>query len=229
MNKLIATKNVLESIRISGKDGDRPLCARVLTVDDEKAYGALRHTFFVNELQWVEENPRNPGIELDRFDPFSTHLGVWCGDELVAYMRLLPSDTPVNWMLDTDFRVVMEDSTYVGLMRDNAVEISRLVVAKPKGGPVESAEMAVAYMRLLFKLFYHVCLAAKWDRYYVVVQPVWIRAVKKHFPWFGFEPITKAYKFPDGTSALVATTELTTLEHLSASLQPAEHAWFSKV
>lgn len=228
MNNLIERNVALEALRFSAKDGDKKLCARILNASDETAIGKLRHQFFVEDCKWVPENPSTPGLELDRFDPFATHLGIFCDEDLVAYMRLLPSDTPVNWMLDTDFRVIMNETEYLSLLRENAIEISRLVLAKTEGDQLQVAETAAARMRLLFKLFYHVCLTMKWTRYYAVVQPMWVRAVRKHFPWFGFEPVSSTYKFADGTSAIVIGTDILTLERQSAN-HPAEHAWFTSI
>ncbi|MBV9468394.1 MAG: GNAT family N-acetyltransferase, partial [Abitibacteriaceae bacterium] len=112
--------------------------AHVINGTDEKEvrrYQALRYESFVVRKGWVTADPNHPGCEMDRYDPYCHHLGVFLGSHLSAYLRALPWQPHLGFMLEHEFRDLLPETAASGLSQEGVVEISRLVIAPlPDGG-----------------------------------------------------------------------------------------------
>lgn len=192
----------------------------------------LRHAYFVQERAWVCENEVAPGLDCDRYDPHALHLGVWQGDEVAAYLRVLPFDSALGFMLDNELSALLGPEERAALPRENAVELSRLVcrVGKRTEDGQGSAQGSPRLedprlLELLFKQFYQVSLERGFTRFYIVVEVGWLRLFARRLGVL-FHPLGAPYRFPDGTRTVAATA---TLEELEAGMRrhsEAKYEWY---
>ncbi len=83
----------------------------------EDAY-RLRYQVYVEEKGW--EPPNDTGLETDKWDKSSFHLGVYEGDTLKAYMRIV---LPVDGELPFCSKVKVEP----GFIHNTDAELSRFI------------------------------------------------------------------------------------------------------
>ncbi len=201
--------------------------------DEERLHRCyrLRHAYFVQERAWVGENEVAPGVECDRYDPHALHLGVWQGDEVAAYLRMVPFDGALGFMLDDELSALVSPEERAAMPRENAVEISRLVCRMGKSGEDGQGSSRLEDPRLvelLFKQLYRVSLERGFTRFYIVVEAGWLRLFARRFG-VPFRPIGRPYRFPDGTRTVAATA---TLEELEAGMRchdEAKYGWYREV
>ena len=65
---------------------DGPLVARYVNIPAEmESCGRLRFDYFCTARGWVQDHPEMAGLDIDRYDCGSHHLGVFEGGRVVAY------------------------------------------------------------------------------------------------------------------------------------------------
>jgi N-acyl-L-homoserine lactone synthetase len=160
---------------------------------------ALRADVFCRELQWV--GTRSDVVEVDDFDPHAVPIVVTApGGEVVATIRLVPSDRP--WMFDDVFRALLPDPA--ALRRAGSVEISRLAVAPAARRVRLSSGRTLA--DLLFKAAFNVCRSrdVRWV-YMVTSDVVGRRLMRGGLPC---DPIAAGTRMPDGVVAVPLELDL---------------------
>ncbi len=219
------TKSVMDSnfrfLLLSGGDIEISDCFR------------LRYAYFVQERAWVRANAETPGLERDDYDPHALHLGVWQGDRVAAYLRLLPFDPQVGFMIDRDLGALLTQEERQALPRENAVEISRLVCRMAQGQAGKSGQDGQGRcqlhdprpIELLFKQLYRVSLERGFTRFYIVVEAGWLRLFARRFG-VSFRPIGQPHRFPDGTRTVAATATLEELEAGMRGYSEAKFHWY---
>jgi N-acyl-L-homoserine lactone synthetase len=187
-----------------------------------RAYQELRYDHFVRERKWVEGSSLFPGQETDRYDAHCHHLGVFLGERLVSYLRMLPWTPEVGFMLDCEFRELLSEPDRENLLRAGSVEVSRLAVRDdpdalfPPRGRREATD-------LLFKLLYRVSLAHGYARLYVEVERRWLVAFRRRLP---FREFGVPHVFPDGTETVAAYADLAGLEEWLGQRSPEKLLWY---
>jgi N-acyl-L-homoserine lactone synthetase len=160
------------------------------------------------------------GEETDGYDEHALHLAVARDDCITAYLRVLPFDPAVGFMLDHELSAILSPQERDALPREGAVELSRLVwetrsqfqAGRGDDHPIE----------LLFRQLYQLSLERDFTRYYIVVEAGWLRPFARRFG-LPFQVIGQPHIFPDGTRTVVATA---TVEELEAGLQRYSEAKF---
>ncbi len=196
--------------------------ARVVTLDDTKMSDCfnLRYAYFVKQRGWVPEERCHNGEESDDYDSHALHLSVWGGEEIAAYLRVLPFDPTVGFMLDHELSAILSSQERAALPREGAVELSRLVCRM--GDCLRTSQGNDHPIELLFRQLYEVSLEKGFTRYYIVVEDSWLRPFARRFG-LPFQVIGQPYLFPDGTKTVAATA---TVEELEAGLQRHSQAKF---
>lgn len=201
--------------------------AQVVSPSDSTLFSAclrLRFDYFVRQKGWVEENKEFPGIDQDRYDPFSLHLAVFEGAEPVAYLRALPDISGLGFMLDHDFAPLLSSEAHSSLPRAGAIELSRLVCRANLSRTVRRGQPHP--VELLFKELYSQSKRRGFTQYYAVVEETWLKPFCCRFS-FPFHALEAPYTFPDGTRTVVASA---TVPDIEASLQksnPQKWAWYA--
>jgi len=184
----------------------------------------LRHRIFVQQRGWVPEDPGCPGLERDCYDAFSCHLAVFKDDQLVAYLRALPWRPGCGFMLEQEFLPLLLPEAQRCFVQDNAVELTRLVVAP---APSLALREVPLVSELLFKLFYQLAQRQGWEHIYIVVEQGWLPLFARRFG-FQFEPQGRPHTFPDGTRTVAAHARLSDFEASLALHRPDKLAWYRK-
>lgn len=204
-------------------------CARLIDSADEdavRAYQSLRYECFVERKGWVKDDPSNPGLEIDHYDPHCYHLGVFQetlgGLQLVAYLRALPWQEHPGLMLQHEFDDLVSPAAVGRLAQTGNVEISRLVVA-PLPGSDRSSSLAIA--ELLFKLVYGLGKRLGWRAYYIVLEEAWLRILNRRFA-IPFAPLGTPQTYADGTRTLAAYASCEAMEQSMQGSAPAKYSWY---
>ncbi len=185
----------------------------------------LRYGYFVQERGWVPEDIAVPGLERDGYDEHCLHLGVWDDHGVAAYLRVLPFEPLVGFMLDRELSCVLSHEEREALPREGAVELSRLVVrpdvasGRDDGGvhPVEE----------VFKALYRASKERGFSRFYVVVEQGWLRPFAHRFG-VPFRVLGTPHVFPDGTKTVAGVA---TLEEFEAGVRrhsQTKYAWYQE-
>lgn len=185
----------------------------------------LRHSYFVKQRDWVRENPEVPGIERDDYDPHCLHLGVWDEAGVAAYLRVLPFDLDIGFMLDRELCCLLRHEEREASPRENAVELSRLVV-RPDVSLYADPDQAHP-VELLLKELYRVAKERDFTRFYIVVEQSWLQPFSRRFG-LPFQTIGTPHLFPDGTKTVAA---MATLEELEAGMRrhsAAKFQWYQQ-
>lgn len=190
--------------------------------DEVRAYQALRHEWFVSRRGWVKDDPAMPGCEVDGYDPYCHHLGVFQEAQLVAYIRALPWQAEPGLMLQHEFRDLVCEQAFKKLGQAGDVELSRLIVAPPPGS-ARSETIAIA--ELLFKLVYSLGKRLEWSIYYIVLEEAWLRILNRRFA-LSFTPLGEPHVYPDGTRTLAAHAGSDTLEQSMLAMAPEKYQWY---
>jgi N-acyl-L-homoserine lactone synthetase len=193
------------------------------TNDEEiRAYQSLRYEHFVLRKGWVGADPSRPGRETDRYDSHCHHLGVFEGQHLVAYLRVLPWQDDSGFMLEHEFRDLVPVDAVNGLRREGTVEISRLIVVPPPGtGRSQTAAIA----ELLFKLVYGLGKRLGWAAYCIVVEEAWLRILNRRFE-IPFAPLGEIHTYADGTRTLAAQARCDAAEQSMLETSPDKYGWY---
>ena len=168
----------------------------------------LRHCYFVQERGWVAEDPRSPGRETDRYDEQAVHFALTSGPDVTAYLRALPFDPSLGFMLDNELSAILSPSERRNLRREGALELSRLVCGPRKCG---SRTKERHPLEVLLKSLYRFSKARDFRTFYVVVEPSWLKPFERHFG-LPFRIVGNPYTFPDGTTTVAAVASLHELE-----------------
>ncbi len=186
----------------------------------------LRHAYFVQCRQWVPESCVHSGLEQDGYDAHALHLGIWDEEGVAAYLRVLPFEPRVGFMLDRELSCVLTEEERYSLPREGSVELSRLVVRSDvlahryrgaKSYPVE----------LLLKRLYQVSKERGFTRFYIVVEAGWLRPFARRFG-LPFSIIGTPHTFPDGTKTVAAMATLEELEVGMRRHSAAKYAWYQQ-
>ncbi len=161
------------------------LCIREIEnkQDHLKAY-RLRHEVYCEFLHWVESSP--DGLEIDRYDIFSTSLGVFTqGGEVLGVIRMIPSGQ--LFMLEREFQNLVSPKHHIRKEPDTA-EITRLTTLVPLHLKVTKQQRVSL---LLYKGVYHWSLLNGVRYLYFVVEERFFRVLKRvGFPCLAVGPIT---------------------------------------
>ncbi|MDA8170045.1 MAG: hypothetical protein M0Z59_10185 [Nitrospiraceae bacterium] len=184
-----------------------------------KAY-LLRHEVFAGELRWVPETADK--LEIDVYDhSAATGFGVFFKEELLAYIRFVPSGYP--FMIDNEFSMLVDAGHKVRRAADTG-ETSRFCVsrraraASPLGYPV---------FMFLLKGLYHWCLRQDTRYLYTVVEAKVLRLLcARGFPC---RPIGRPVVMPDGTQAAAVILDWRAFELSNKKTRPVMCEWFSTV
>jgi len=141
----------------------------------------LRHDTFVKKLKWLPEN--STGYERDSYDDFSTILYVVSNASgvVVGTIRVINSDH--EFMLDKDFKPLVESSPEYEHSKDSA-EISRFTVEN-----VENRSKAVV-IQMLFELLERWVLENKKKYLYFVTTNKYANELRFSYG-ISFSPIGK--------------------------------------
>lgn len=190
--------------------------------DEVRGYQTLRYEWFVIRKAWVKEDPNHPGCEIDHYDPYCLHLGVFKDMQLVGYLRVLPWQEHLGLMLQHEFQDLISPEAAPQLAQESNVEISRLVVAPLQGSSrAESAHIA----ELLFKLLYCLGKRLQWKTYYIVLEEAWLRVLNRRFG-IPFAPLGEPYTYPDGTHTLAASASCQAMEEAMLARAPDKYQWY---
>jgi N-acyl-L-homoserine lactone synthetase len=221
----ITTDFLLGGTTSSRVGGDAGTFARQINLSEPNevtAFQELRYDYFVRQRGWVTPDPDLPLREADAYDAFAHHLAVFKGDLVVAYVRVLPGNSPCGFMLEREFHSLLPATGPTIEMSKHSIELSRLVVAPPPILPI--SEMR-AVTELLFKLLYWMSLHLDWQDYYIVVEQDWISVFNRRFH-LPFQPLGQPFIFPDGTRTVAAHARVADLESALACSAPHKLAWY---
>jgi N-acyl-L-homoserine lactone synthetase len=190
---------------------------KTLTTEEElvKSY-RLRHLIFSETLRWVSKSPGN--LEVDEYDGFAVPFGVFRGDEMLAYIRLVLSKD--YYMLEKDFRVLVRNGHHIRKDPDTG-ETSRFCVH-----PEARADKVAGYnvYMFLFKGLYTWCCTHDVRFLYTVVEEKIYRLLcARGFPC---KPVGDSITMEDGTVALAVTVDWREFEMLNTAKRPGLLAWF---
>lgn len=229
MNPLTTCPNT-ENVLWAGPDGQRIEAVRRHSVlrDDPASLEEclrLRYGYFVETRGWVGANPQEPGIERDGYDEHCLHLAAWDGQGVAAYLRVLPFDPLVGFMLDRELSCLLSREEREALPREGAVELSRLVVRpdvllRRDHGQVHPVEE-------VFKALYRASRERGFSRFYVVVEQGWLRPFARRFG-VPFHLIGTPHVFPDGTSTVAGVATLDEFEAGVRRHNPDKLAWYQE-
>jgi len=151
--------------------------------DQLKAY-RLRHSVYCDFLHWVEPSP--DGLEIDRYDVFSTTLGVLTkAGDLLGVIRIIQSDH--LFMMEKEFRNLVSSDHRIRKECDTA-EITRLTTLVPLHLTVTNQRRVSL---LLYKGVYHWSLLNGVRYLYFVVEERFFRVLKRvGFPCLAIGPVT---------------------------------------
>lgn len=193
--------------------------------EELKACFRLRYCYFVEQRGWVKENLETPGLERDGYDDHALHIGVWDEQGVAAYLRALPFNPQVGFMLDRELSCLLSDEQRQDLSREGAVELSRLVVrpdvlsCRPCAGPHA--------VELLLRRLYHQAKGHGFGRFYIVVEEGWLAPFARRFG-LPFQAVGAPRVFPDGTKTVAATATLADLEAGMLRHSAAKYAWYQE-
>lgn len=165
----------------------------------------LRYDYFVRQRGWVALESA-PDEERDHYDDRALHLAVFSGEEVRAYLRILPHDPVLGFMLDHDFAALLSEQERNELPRAGAIEISRLVC---RFGKAESD--GVHPLQLLLRLLHQVSVEQGFERSYIVVEHSWLRPFIRRFG-VPFQVVGQPHTFAGGTRTVAATATLAELK-----------------
>lgn len=197
----------------AGDDAEMEACLR------------LRYRYFVEQRAWVKADEMRPGLEQDDYDAHALHLSVWDEDGVAAYLRALPHDPQVGFMLDHELSCLLNEGGRHNLKREGAVELSRLVMRpdvalKMSGKQPHPIEM-------LLKRLYRLSKERGFTSFYIVVEQGWLLPFARRFG-LPFQLIGTPHVFPNGTKTVAA---MATLEELEAGMRrhsAKKYAWYQE-
>lgn len=185
----------------------------------------LRYRYFVEQRAWVKANEMRPGVESDGYDAHALHLSVWDEDGVASYLRALPHNPQVGFMLDHELSCLLTEGERHKLPREGAVELSRLVMRpdvalKMSGKQPHPVEM-------LLKRLYRLSKERDFSCFYIVVEQRWLVPFARRFG-LPFQLIGTPHVFPDGTKTVAA---MATLEELEAGMRhhsTQKYVWYQE-
>jgi N-acyl-L-homoserine lactone synthetase len=210
------TKSVMDSLALATST---PL----INEAELKACFRLRHDYFVRQRGWVAKEKCQNEEETDVYDPHAFHLSVSENEAVTAYLRVLPFDPTVGFMLDHELSDVLCAEARIALPRDKAVELSRLVCRERNN--FQEPQNGRHPMEHLFKQFYHLSLRQGFNRFYIVVETSWLRLFARRFG-LSFRVLGQPHTFPDGTQTVAAVATLEELEAGIRNHNPAKFQWY---
>lgn len=180
----------------------------------------LRHKIYCEFLKWVESSP--DGLEMDRYDFFSTSLGVFSQDEeLVGVIRIIPSGQ--LFMLEKEFRNLVSLDRRIRKEKDTA-EITRLTTLAPlhhKGLKQHQVSL------LLYKGVYQWSLFNRIRYLYFVVEERFFRVLKRvGFPCLAVGPVTT---LRDGVKAVATILDWEVFRSETGMYRPDFLKWITNL
>jgi len=181
----------------------------------EQAY-RIRHTVFAEQLAWV---PRVPlCLDTDKYDAWSTSIGVFDDACMVATMRI--TQAPAQFMLESEFGQALLGGHEVRKVPDT-FEISRFAVDPT----MKTAGLSFSLFMILLKGIY------QWGRLhdsfmvYFVVEHRLLRAIQRlKIP---AQAIAEAVLIPPANVRTVAAVlDLDELREKADEVRPGLVAWF---
>jgi len=171
-------------------------------MDEIGAILKLRHDIYCNELKWVEPNPA--GIEQDNYDNLAVYFGVFAQDGLLlGTSRIIPSNS-YGFMVDNEFKRLVDPKKIKNIDLKNTVEVSRLAVRSNSRGNKINGRLISEYLYLGMY---------KWSKVHRIKY--WIFVVEKSFLDYlinrysmVLKLLGEGYKFEDGIFAVPALLEL---------------------
>jgi N-acyl-L-homoserine lactone synthetase len=134
-------------------------------------------------------------------------------------------------MLDREFSCLLSASEHASLIRDNALEISRLVVAphlRTRAAIAQSRERSTPHpVELLLKALYQLSREQGIEHYYMVVETTWLKPFTRRFH-LPLIPIGSPYTFPDGTETIAVYASLTHMEEHIKLHDPRRYHWYQE-
>lgn len=152
VRKQRASLNILTSNK---SEEDYRVCSNVcssrkLDFSESKIFGRLRWEIFVEQLNWIDGDRKNR-IELDKYDKYAIHFGVFKGSRLVGYLRLLKAGNPEGLLMENTFFQKLWPRGFS--IPADSMEISRFCI---EGGFRRDKENNRRYISLLlFKQVYN--------------------------------------------------------------------------
>ncbi|UJX41727.1 GNAT family N-acetyltransferase [Desulfovibrio sp. JY] len=186
----------------------------------EVAY-RLRHKVFAEELGWVHQSKQR--LERDAYDKGAEHFGVFRGEKLLSYLRLV---SPPCYMLDTDFSNLVSTKHKLRKMNDTR-EVSRLCVSMDeRDTKVNTAIGSVGVSMLLYRCVYRRCVEINVRYLYLVVEYKVFRLLKM----FGFpcKCVGEPTRMPDGVIAVAAIMDWREFEDTNERKRPDFMVWFNQ-
>jgi acyl homoserine lactone synthase len=170
---------------------------KVLTHKEEldKAY-KLRYKIFCKELKWLPLNKEEKDI--DKYDEYSIHFGVFSSEKLVAYSRIVLPDR--FFMLEEVFKDLLPENYSLRKEKDT-VEISRVAIDQP----FRSSNNSEIIKLLLFKLMYQWSIKNEIRYWYMTLQPDYLKSIQKLFPC---KQIGKVKFYQPGVASVAALLDL---------------------
>lgn len=177
----------------------------------------LRHRTFVEERRWVDGGALpHLGLETDAYDPHALHFATVDGDEVAAYLRVLPYQPVIGFMLHREFAPLCPDG--LPPLGPGDAEVSRLAVAAANAHGPHPVE-------LLLRELYREAPRLGLSRFFIVVECGWLRAFRRRFG-LPFREIGSPHVFADGTRAVAAVATLEEMEEGMRRHDPAKYDWY---
>ena len=195
----------------AGDDAEMEACLR------------LRYRYFVEQRAWVKADERRPGVESDFYDAHALHLSVWDEDGVSAYLRALPFDPSIGFMLDHELSCLLNEGHH--LPRAGAVELSRLVIRPNVASKLQGEQPHPVEM--LLRRLYRLAKERGFTCFYIVVEQGWLLPFARRFG-LPFQLIGTPHVFPDGTKTVAAMATLKELEAGIHRHSAKKYSWYQE-
>ncbi len=165
-----------------------------------------RYEVFCKELGWISSNAEEKDVDI--YDGYSVHLGIFFRGEIVGYCRIVH---PINsFMLEKDFKDLINNKKIP--RKKASVEISRLITKKDLNPTTRFHSLMI-----LYKYMYHHFLETGIRFCYIVVGKDLLNGLQKIFP---FRKIGKTVYYQPEVPTMVAVLNIREFEE---RLEKNEH------
>ncbi|MEM5810074.1 MAG: acyl-homoserine-lactone synthase [Candidatus Aenigmatarchaeota archaeon] len=182
---------------------ERNFVGKILTNKEiEEAY-RFRYKVFHEELRWLPLN--DEGKDIDKYDKYSVHFGIFHFEKLIAYSRIILPKGP--FMLEEIFKDLIPND-YIFRKGKDSAEISRLAIDH-QFRIISDSEII---KMLLFKIMYHWSLRNKIRFWYMCIDVGYLKSIQKLFPC---KQIGEIKLYQSGTASTAALVDLREAEVLT--------------